>query len=296
MEELRIWWVSDSMPLVGMTRLPGLTPASSAVSATDVLVAELERVSRYAQSIVILATPAQLEERGLSGTQMAELGARSGLLLVHRPVATAKPVPYWLMDEIASWQRHGPTLYADLSGHGRAATAAACALVQAGSTASDAIARVRAARGPKALGAAADVSNVHADRRGITDAESQGLGYSHGVLPSSKLRRAHLPFRRAPWQSHLNPFALTLHDSELPSDAPAAAEAFDRITAAFHVSATIPATLSVVEARAALYGLQRRWRLEAQDMDLDYDPGPTTDQIAAAWAIVEHLRSRLTLP
>jgi hypothetical protein len=287
MDELRIAWVSTSNDRVGMTVLPGRTWASTAppVPARDLDV-DLARVSHDAETLVLLVTDEELAANGAS--EIVERGLRQGLSVVRRPVIADRAVPPWLMDEIADWGGNGPVVYACTSGHGRSAQAVAWALVAAGASADAAVSQVRVARGPKALAsisARASVTTFATFRATIDDPGRLT------TIATGDLRRAHLPPPRAPWRL-LSPFALLF-------DGYAHAGGTDGLSAylsprlrSFQRDGLLDASLTVDDARACIFGIQRSWHWRLSDAGPDYDPGPSADELLFIWALVEHIRAR----
>jgi hypothetical protein len=123
MEDLRIAWVPGSDPRIGIAAVPGYpTKDGNGKPASRDLDADLARVTRDAAQLIVLLTDLELAAAGLD--DLVERGLSYGLAFVRRSVIASRRVPDWLMTEIASWRRHGPTVYAGTSGRGRAAVAA----------------------------------------------------------------------------------------------------------------------------------------------------------------------------
>ena len=296
MEELRIAWVAGTDPRVGMTLTPG-HPTAGAKGTLELrdLDADLSRVARDAMRLVLLVTDAELAAAGLDG--IVERGLRYGLAVIRRPLISARAVPGWLMSEIAAWRIPGPTVYADTSGRGRAAVAAAWSLVADGASVADAVDRVRAARGLKAIATAADrqrVAEFQRHQQGGT-----GGGTSWHPLPSADLRRSHLPPPRAPWHTHLRDFALSFDGYGIAGDIGHLEVLNNRQAEAFRQGA--PASdLTLDVARTCLFFVERAWRfrvLHGPEEDWPpFDAGPYADDLLFAWALVERMRDLVKRP
>lgn len=106
------------------------------------------------QLLVLLVEDAELEQWG--DPRIAALAAAAGLALVRLPIPDgAAPRSRGEMDDIqariAAARARGDVVVACMGGVGRSGTVAACALVRAGRTPAEAIARVRALRHPTAV-------------------------------------------------------------------------------------------------------------------------------------------------
>ncbi|MEO8272533.1 MAG: hypothetical protein ABI620_00535, partial [Chloroflexota bacterium] len=217
-------------------------------------------------------------------------GQRLGFNVMRRPVDLSRPVPGWLMKEIAEWREHGPTVFADRSGHGRAAVAAAWTLVADGSSALAAVATVEAAARAKVpVQALARVNEFSLSTAAL---DSTAVN----TMPTSGLRRAHLPPVRAPWYWTLSEFALGFDGyhfaGSLENLVDLGREHVDR----FRRTGALPADLSLDAARACLFFIQRVCRDRAMDPTPGREAGPTTLEIRFAWALVEHLREAIKRP
>lgn len=297
MEELRIAWVPDTEPRIGITLVPGhTTKGENGKPAPRDLDADLERVTRDAAHLVALVTDAELTRAGLS--DLIERGLRHGLAVVRRPVIAGRSVPGWLMNEIASWRHYGPTVYADTSGRGRSALAAGWALVADGASVPDAVGRVQLARGPKALATATDrqrLLDFWRYRKALADAKDYEKD-SWFLLPTASLRRAHLPPPRAPWHTHLNLFALSFDGYTFAGGVNELVAFAGRHEKLLREDGHAAQGLTIDEARACLFWVQRVWHSNISDPTIGLDPGPSANELLFAWALVEHMRALISRP
>jgi hypothetical protein len=292
MEDLRIGWVPDDQR-IGLTRVPGypMKGKNGKPVARD-LDADLERVTRDVAHLVVLLTNAELAAVGLD--ELVERALRHGLAVVRRPVIAGRSVPGWLMTEIASWRHYGPTVYADISGRGRAAVAAAWALVADGASVPNAMGRVQAGRGPKALATDADRQRViefWRHRDSLDDYKDEWF-----LLPTAGLRRAHLPPPRAPWQPHLNLFAISFDGYTFAGGVNELVAFARRHEGAFREEGHLSQGLTIDEARSCLFWVQRVWHSNISDPTIGLDPGPSANELLFAWALVERLRELISRP
>lgn len=159
---------------MGLTFLPGKRGASLRYPGRvyrrelDADLGELRSVGTRA--LLLLVDDDELERWG--DPDIVERAAALGLDLLRRPMADgAAPATIGQVEEMLSWLRaardRGDVSVACMGGVGRTGTIAACALVDAGWTSSDAIAHVRRVRHPTAVETAAQVDFVRdfADRR-----------------------------------------------------------------------------------------------------------------------------------
>jgi hypothetical protein len=201
------------------------------------------------------------------------------------------------MNEIAAWRHYGPTVYADTSGRGRSAAAAAWALMGDGLPVSEVISRVQAACGPKALAS-------EGARGGILEFWSfqhalHGQSDWWFLLPTAGLRRSHLPPPRAPWHTHLNNFALSFDGYSFAGGMETLITLSDRHAQIFRDDGHLASNLTLDAARACLFRIQRavRYRGEGSpEDDPDFDPGPYADELLFAWALVEYMRQLISRP
>jgi hypothetical protein len=296
MEDLRIGWLPGTDPRIGTTLVGGYrTKGGNRKLVGRDLDADLAQVTRNAARLVVLLTDTELSAAGLD--DLVERGLRYGLAVVRRPVIAGRRVPDWLMNEIASWRHYGPTVYADTSGRGRAAVAAAWALTADEGPVSEVISRVQAACGPKALASEGardrilEFWSVHRALEGKTD-----WWY---LLPTTDLRRSHLPPPKAPWHTHLNNFALSFDGYTFAGGMEKLITLSDRHAQIFRDDGHLASNITFDAARACLFRIQRavRYRGEGSpEDDPDYDPGPYLNELLFAWALVEYMRKRISRP
>lgn len=110
---------------------------------------------------------------------IVERASVAGVAVVRRPLpdgtapASAQVMDEWL-DTLAAARDRSDVAVACMGGVGRTGTVAACALVRAGVSADDAIARVRAVRHPTAVETAEQEAFVRAYERHVADADRSG--------------------------------------------------------------------------------------------------------------------------
>jgi hypothetical protein len=280
-----------------MTITPGhpTRMADGTLSARDLDV-DLAHISRCADRLVVLLTGPELAAAGLDG--IMERGLRQGLAVVRLPVIRGRPVPGWLMSEIAAFRVAGPTVYADTSGHGRAAVAAAWALIAGGETVESATAQVRAAAGGASLVTVRDRERVAEFWRYLR--EPQPPNHWSFSLPSSGIRRSHLPPPRAPWDTHLRDFALSFDAYDYVADLTVLQVLFNEHLGIFRGSGQLSPELTLDAARACVFYVHRAWRYRSEDWPPEdwppYDPGPYANELLFVWALVEWMREHITRP
>ena len=288
MDGLPIAWLPSPDQRIGIALTPGY-PARGSVGQTIPrdLDADLSVVARDAARLIVLLTDAELEAAGL--LDIVERGLRLGLHVMRRPVIAGREVPCWLMTEIAAWRTHGPTVYADSTGRGRAATAAAWTLIAGGASVPEAAEAVRTVRGPTTLCTNAEQARL---------AEFWHEAYSHEAstqylipLPSTGLRRSHLPTPRAPWYWHLSEFALSFDGYEFTGGVNELRDLWTRQLQTFTATGRLGPDLALDPARSCLFFIQRIWHDRISDPTIGLDPGPTTDELLMAWALVERMRT-----
>jgi protein-tyrosine phosphatase len=166
--EMRVDWIEPDALLppapgrLGLTFLPGKRGASYRYpghtyrrdTAGDLAAMRAMGVVR----LILLVEDRELASWG--DPAIVELGARAGVAVHRHPMADGSPPASVeamdrILDEIAEARTHGDVVVACMGGVGRTGTVAACALVRAGSSASDAIEAVRALRHPTAVETAA---------------------------------------------------------------------------------------------------------------------------------------------
>jgi hypothetical protein len=292
-DDLRIAWLAGTDPLIGMTLTPGhpTQGAGGRVIPRD-LDADLSRVARDAARLIVLLTDAELEAAGLNA--IVERGLRVGLHVMRRPVIAAREVPGWLMTEITAWRRFGPTVYADSTGRGRSAIAAAWTLIAGGASVPDAVAAVRAARGLKALKSKAAEDRLVEFWREVHSHEPSESWLV--PLPSAGLRRSHLPAPRAPWYWHLSEFALSFDGYGFAGGVDELRHFWTRQFEMFRATGDLAPGLALDPTRACLFFIQRIWHDRISDPTIGLDPGPTTDELLMAWALVERMRTLIDRP
>jgi protein-tyrosine phosphatase len=160
---MRVDWVApselgDTLPgRLGLTFLPGKRGRSSRYpghtyqrdAAHDL--ADLHR--QGVRELVLLVEEHELAH--WSDPEIVMLGARAGIDVQRFPIpdgdAPTNEVMERIQAAIAAGRGHGDVAVACMGGVGRTGTVAACALVSAGWSAGDAIARVRDIRHPTAV-------------------------------------------------------------------------------------------------------------------------------------------------
>lgn len=188
--DMRIDWLTaedlgGGLPgRLGLTFLPGKQGPSGRYPghmyrriAADDLAAMRE------QGVVLLIL--LVEDRELerwSDPRLVAIGERVGLAVRRFPIPDGAAAPVELIDriltEVDDARRSGDVAVACMGGVGRTGMVAACALVRAGLTAEDAIARVRQVRHPTAVETAEQEALVrrYADRRARTAASGDAAG------------------------------------------------------------------------------------------------------------------------
>lgn len=293
MDDLRIAWLADTDPRVGMALTPGYPTrgADGKVASRD-LDADLSRVAREAQRLVVLLTDDELAGAALE--PIVERGLRFGLHVMRRPVIPSHEVPGWLMTEIAAWRGYGPTVYADTTGRGRAAIAAAWTLIAGGFSVPDALSAVQSARGPRALKTTTAHDRLVEFWREVHSAEPGGTWLI--PLPSTGLRRSHLPPPRAPWYWHLSEFALSFDGYAFAGGVDELRHLWTRQFKVFKKAGEVAPGLELDLARACLFFIQRLCHDRALDPTIGTDPGPTSDETLMAWALIERMRVSISRP
>ncbi|HEY6608800.1 MAG TPA: protein-tyrosine phosphatase family protein [Candidatus Limnocylindria bacterium] len=180
---LRVDWLapedlSDGLPgRLGMTFLPGKQGASTRypgrVYRRD-LTGDLENLmADGVRHLLLLVDDAELARFG--DLQIVERAAAAGLTVIRRPLADGTaPSSVAGMDEmlsvVAAARARADVAVACMGGVGRTGLVVACALVAAGRSTPDAIARVRQVRHPEAVETEAQVRFVDAYERHVADA------------------------------------------------------------------------------------------------------------------------------
>ncbi len=184
---MRVDWLSraDLQPgvpgRVGLTFLPGKQGASSRYPGhTYRRDAERDLAALRAQGVrtlVLLVEDAELEQ--WSTPAMATLGERVGLAVLRFPIPDGEAPTLETMAEIQGAlhraRSSGDVAVACMGGVGRTGMVAACALVDAGCSALQAIARVREVRHPTAVETEAQerlVASWELRRRGLPGASA----------------------------------------------------------------------------------------------------------------------------
>ena len=289
MNDLRIRWVTTSDDLVGVSALPGTGfDADTAVPMARDLDADLAQLSRYTSQLVILAEDHELAASGIS--DVVERALRYGLPVIRRPLKSRRSVPLWLLAEVAHWASHGPVVYASTTDGGRSALAAAAALVSRGLTVPEAANAVRAVVGGHALAHPANLAQLQE----LVTYRPRTEGTWWPGIPSAKLRRAHVPPPRVAWDPWLNYFALSFDGYGYAGD-PDALYAIV-VPEHYEASSELEDAVSLDDARACLFWLQRAVRRRRQEGDRDDDGGPYVDELRFAWALVERIREGSPLP
>ena len=301
MDDLRLAWITEPglapgtapRPLVGMSLTPGHpTRSSVGMSVPRDLDTDLVRISIDTSLVVVLLTNEELAAAGIE--HIVERGLRYGVTVVRRPVISGRPVPTWLMREVASLRHRGPALYVDTSGRGRAAVAVAWALVADGASVPSAIESVREVRGQRAITSKADHDRVD-DFWRYQQGQEHGNDWSFN-LPTSSLRRSHLPPPRAPWLSNLNDFALTFDGYKFAGGMEELVALSDHHTKVFRDSGRVSSAMTLDIARACIFRVQRAWRNQVQEWAPGHYPGPHADALFFVWALIEWMRDHVTRP
>ena len=129
------------------------------------------------RALLLLVDDTELERWG--DPRIVERGSSEGIIIDHRPLtdgtAPASPAEMdAMLASVARARAAGDVAVACMGGVGRTGTVVACALVAAGLTAPDAIARVRVVRHPEAVETEEQVMFVHAYERHLAGAEATG--------------------------------------------------------------------------------------------------------------------------
>jgi protein-tyrosine phosphatase len=185
---LRIdWLAADELPggldgRLGLTFLPGKRGASTRypghVYRRDA-VADFEAMRQMGVvRLVLLVQDAELER--WSDPRLVAVGEEAGVEVHRFPIPDGSAPSLELMDaiqaDIDQARSRGDVAVACMGGVGRTGTVAACALVRAGRSATDAIRRVREVRHPEAVETAAQERLVaaYAARQGELAGEGEG--------------------------------------------------------------------------------------------------------------------------
>ena len=162
--ELRVDWLTpsdlaDNLPgRLGMTFLPGKRGASTRYAPHVYRRDAGEDLAALrgagAVALVLLVTDAELARWG--DPAIERLGMERGLRVLRHPMPDGSPPASVeearaILDEIRTGRADGDVVVACMGGVGRTGTIASCALVAAGLTAPQAIARVRSVRHPTAV-------------------------------------------------------------------------------------------------------------------------------------------------
>jgi hypothetical protein len=115
-------------------------------------------------------------------------------------------------------------------------------------------------------------------------------------LPTSSLRRSHLPPPRAPWLSNLNDFALTFDGYEFAGGMEELVALSDHQTRVFRDSGRVSSAMTLDIARACIFRVQRAWRNQVQEWAPGHYPGPYADELSFVWALIEWMRVHVTRP
>lgn len=169
-----------------MTILPGKHGASTRypglVYRRDLAVDIGGLLALGVRHLLLLVDDAELARWG--DTEIVARAAGAGLPITRRPLTDGTaPRTMEAMDEILAGvtaaRSSGDVAVACMGGVGRSGTVAACALVAAGASASEAIARVRAVRHPTAVETVEQVAFVKAYERHVAERGSA----SHKFAP-----------------------------------------------------------------------------------------------------------------
>ena len=177
---IRVDWLAASElgggGRLGMTILPGKHGASvrypGLVYRRDLRNDIDDLLALGVRHLVLLVDDAELSRWG--DIDIVARAAEAGLPIARRPMPDGTaPTTVEAMDEIlaalAVPRAIGDVAVACMGGVGRSGTVAACALVAAGASAPDAIARVRAVRHPTAVETAEQLAFVEAYERHIAE-------------------------------------------------------------------------------------------------------------------------------
>ena len=179
---LRIDWLDaaefgDARPgRLGLTFMPGKRGASlrypGRIYRRD-LVRDLETLSASGvRHLVLLVEDHELARWG--DPTIIDRGHDAGISIIRRPIPDGEAPPSAdamdaLVGEIDAAREMADTAVACMGGVGRTGTVAACVLVAGGSSAADAIARVRAVRHPTAVETPGQVAFVQGYERHIAE-------------------------------------------------------------------------------------------------------------------------------
>jgi len=166
-------WINVARPTeasarwLGLTALPGKHGASGRYPGRiyrGMLADDLASLRRADVRWLILLVE-DLELRRWGDPQIVSRGAAAGVVIVRHPIPDGGvPASMHVMEDILGRireaQRHAKVAIACMGGIGRSGLVAACALVESGWSASDAIALVRRARHPQAVETAPQESFV----------------------------------------------------------------------------------------------------------------------------------------
>jgi len=179
---LRIDWLEaaefgDARPgRLGLTFMPGKHGASLRYPGRVYrreLVHDLETL--HASGVRVLVLLVEDHELARWGDPtLIERGRDAGISIIRRPIPDGEAPPSAdemdvLVGEIGAAREVADAAVACMGGVGRTGTVAACALVSAGSSAADAIARVRAVRHPTAVETPGQVAFVQGYERHIAE-------------------------------------------------------------------------------------------------------------------------------
>jgi protein-tyrosine phosphatase len=179
---LRIDWLEaaefgDSRPgRLGLTFMPGKHGASMRYPGRVYrreLVHDLETL--HASGVRVLVLLVEDHELARWGDPtLIERGRDAGISIIRRPIPDGEAPPSAdemdvLVGEIGAAREVADAAVACMGGVGRTGTVAACALVSAGSSAAEAIARVRAVRHPTAVETPGQVAFVQGYERHIAE-------------------------------------------------------------------------------------------------------------------------------
>lgn len=179
---LRIDWLeaaefADGDPgRLGLTFLPGKRGASLRYPGRIYrreLSRDLETLRNgHVRLLVLLVEDHELARWG--DPTIVERGRGAGISILRRPIPDGGAPPSFvemdaIVGEIARAREIGDAAVACMGGVGRTGTVAACALVSAGHSAEDAIARVRAVRHPTAVETPGQVAFVQGYERHVAE-------------------------------------------------------------------------------------------------------------------------------
>jgi protein-tyrosine phosphatase len=176
------WLAADDLPdglpgRLGMTFLPGKQGASTRypgrVYRRDLSADLATLLKDGVRHLLLLVDDAELARFG--DLQIVDRGVAAGLTVIRRPMADGTAPPSMAaMDEmlavVAAARTQADVAVACMGGVGRTGLVVACALVAAGSSTPEAIARVRQIRHPEAVETEAQVRFVDAYERHVAGA------------------------------------------------------------------------------------------------------------------------------